>query len=95
MASFLDNPGSESNPKLGRYAGMALRRVGSKVKLTAKALKSRPDLRGEVGTLVYRPITAFPKGYTKRGRIMYHVKFTDGNYPREFGAFADEIQSAK
>jgi len=72
---------------------MALRKIGDKVKLSAKALKVRPDLKGAVGTVSYRPITAYPKG-SKRGHIMYNVVFKEGNYPRQFGAWADEITSA-
>ena len=72
---------------------MALRKVGDKVRLSAKALKVRPDLKGAVGTIVYRPITTYPNN-SKRGRIMYPVKFEEGNYPRQFGAWVDEIRSA-
>ena len=72
---------------------MALRKVGDKVKLSPKALKLRPDLRGEVGVISYRPIMSYPKG-SKRGRIMYNVKFKDGNFPRQFGAWPDQIVSA-
>jgi hypothetical protein len=71
---------------------MTLRKIGTKVKLSPKALRIRPDLRGEIGVISYRPITAYPKGY-KRGRIMYNVKFSSGNHPRQFGVWADEIQS--
>ena len=70
------------------------RKIGDKVKLTPAASKKRPDLAGAIGTIVYRPITAYPKG-AKRGRIMYPVKFTEGNHPRQFGVWADEIQSAR
>ena len=72
---------------------MALRKVGDKVRLSPKALKTRPDLRGAVGTISYRPITVYPKG-SKRGRIMYPVLFKEGDFPRQFGAWANEIISA-
>jgi len=70
------------------------RKIGDKVMLTPKALKERPDLRGAVGTIVYRPVMTYPKG-AKRGRIMHSVKFNEGNYPRWFGVFADQIQSVR
>lgn len=69
---------------------MALHSAGDKVRLSAAAVRLRPDLRGAVGTIVYRPITAYPKG-SKRGRIMYAVKFEEGNYPRQFGVWADQV----
>ena len=73
---------------------MALRKIGDRVALTPKALKLRPDLRGEVGTIIYRPLITYPRGL-KRGRVMYSVDFGRGDGIRKFGAYADQIQSAR
>ena len=74
---------------------MAYRKIGDKVKLTKSALKLRPDLKGEVGVITYRPMMTYKLGQKQgRGRIMYNVKFKYGNEPRQFGAFANQIESA-
>ena len=64
-----------------------LRKVGDKVMLTPKALKSRPDLRGEVGRIAYRPLSV--RGLKdKRDRVMYRVDFGGG---RNYGVYATDL----
>ncbi len=70
---------------------ITMRHVGSKVRLTPKAAKNAPDLRGVIGTVTYRPIQAWDKG-AKRPHIRYSVNFGKG-----FGSFsirADELRKA-
>jgi hypothetical protein len=71
---------------------MAVRKKGSRIKLSPKALKQRPDLRGEIGIITYGPTPARNIG-DKRWRMMYTVQFKNGNSPRTFGVFPDQITS--